>query len=238
MEDSDAEKMKLKYASAYTDNNDIDPDMKYSIDAERQVETRRFIEIVEARVEEIIENVRYQIPAEYYDKLLGGIILTGGGSNMENIEQAFAKYTHIDKVRTAKFVTTTINSSNEQINAKNGMLNTVLGLLIKGDINCAGNFIDPNGNLFEEQEQLGQQPIVERRPRQLGDLETGTIRTAREEELAAEEARRKKEEEDRIRREEEERQAEEERRIRKENSWFNKFKKNLTKFGKDIVSEE
>ena len=117
------------------------------------------------------------------------------------------------------------------------MYNTVLGLLIKGDINCAGNFIDPNGNLFADQEQQDQ-PILERRPRQIGDLETGTIRTAREEELAAEEARRKKEEEDRIRREEEERQAEEERRIRKENSWFNKFKKNLTKFGKDIVSEE
>ena len=59
-----------------TDNNDIDPEMKYSIDSDRQIEARRFIEIVEARVEEIIENVRYQIPAEYYDKLLGGIILT------------------------------------------------------------------------------------------------------------------------------------------------------------------
>jgi translation initiation factor IF-2 len=35
-----------------------------------------------------------------------------------------------------------------------------------------------------------------------------------------------------------EREAEEERRRKKENSWFNKFKKNLTKFGKDIVSEE
>ena len=224
MEDSDAEKMKLKYASAYTDNNDIDPDLKYSIDAERQVESRRFIEIVEARVEEIIENVRYQIPAEYYDKLLGGIILTGGGSNMTNIEHAFAKYTHIDKVRVAKFVTTTINSSIEQINAKNGMYNTVLGLLIKGDINCAGNFIDPNGNLFADQEQQDQ-PILERRPRQIGDLETGTIRTTREEELAAEEARRKKEEEDRIRREEEERQAEEERKRKKENSLWNKTKK-------------
>ena len=224
MEDSDAEKMKLKYASAYTDNNDIDPDLKYSIDLERQVESRRFIEIVEARVEEIIENVRYQIPAEYYDKLLGGIILTGGGSNMENIEQAFAKYTHIDKVRTAKFVTTTINSSIDQINAKNGMLNTVLGLLIKGDINCAGKFIDPNGNLFEEQEPQGQ-PVQERRPRQIGDLETGTIRTAREEELAAEEARRKKEEEERIRREVEEAEAAEKRRLKKENSVWSKTKK-------------
>ena len=33
-------------------------------------------------------------------------------------------------------------------------------------------------------------------------------------------------------------QEEEERRLKKENSWFNKFKKGLTKFGKDIVSEE
>ena len=108
MEESDAEKMKLNYGSAYTDNNDIDPEMKYSIDSDRQIEARRFIEIVEARVEEIIENVRYQIPAEYYDKLLGGIILTGGGANMKNIEVAFTKYTHVDKIRVAKVVTASI----------------------------------------------------------------------------------------------------------------------------------
>ena len=237
MEESDAEQMKLKYGSAYTDNSEVDNDLKYSIDTERQVEARRFIEIVEARVEEIIENVRYQIPPEYYDKLLGGIILTGGGSNMKNIEQAFMKYTRIDKVRVAKFVTATINSSNEQVKARNGMLNTVIGLLAKGDINCAGNYIDPNGNLFEEHEQQ-QAPAQERKPRQIHEIETGTIRTAQEEEKAAEEARRKKEEEERLKREEEEREAEEQRRIKKENSWFNKFKKGLTKFGKDIVSEE
>ena len=224
MEESDAEQMKLKYGSAYTDNNEIDPDLKYSIDQERQVESRRFIEIVEARIEEIIENVRYQIPAEYYDKLLGGLILTGGGSNMKNIEQAFMKYTRIDKVRVAKFVTTTINSGNDQIKARNGMLNTVLGLLVKGDMNCAGKFIDPNGNLFEEQESPSQ-PLQERKPRQIHEMETGTIRTAQEEEKAAEEARRKKEEEERLKREEEEREAEEERRRKKENSIWNKTKK-------------
>ena len=154
---------------------------------------------------------------------MGGIVITGGGSNLKNIEQAFAKYTHIEKVRIAKFVTTTINSSNEQIKAHNGMYNTVLGLLAKGDINCAGNYIDPNGNLFEEHEK---QPVAqERKPRQIHEIETGTIRTAQEEELAAEEARRKKAEEERIRQEEEERQAEEERKRKKENSIWNKTKK-------------
>ena len=42
MEESDAERMKLKYASAFTDNNDIDNDLKYSIDTERQIESRKF----------------------------------------------------------------------------------------------------------------------------------------------------------------------------------------------------
>ena len=243
MEESEAEQMKLKYASAYTDNNDIDPNLKYSIDTERQVESRKFIEIVEGRMEEIIENVRYQIPADYYDKLLGGLIITGGGSNMKNIEQAFISHTHIDKVRVAKFVNTTINSSNEQVKARNGMLNTVLGLLAKGDINCAGNTIDP-GNLFGDEEQTASQ-TPDRKPRQAYEKETGTIRTAQEEELAAEAQRRQKEEEERLRqeqerliREEEARRAEEERQRKRENSWFNKLKKNIAKFGKDIVSEE
>ena len=237
MEESDAEKMKLNYGSAYTDNNDIDPEMKYSIDSDRQIEARRFIEIVEARVEEIIENVRYQIPAEYYDKLLGGIILTGGGANMKNIEVAFTKYTHVDKIRVAKFVTATVNSSIEQVRSHNGMYNTVLGLLIKGDINCAGRDIDPNGNLFDEEEHE-EQVAPERRPRQIHEIETGTIRTAQEEERAAEEARRKKEAEEAAEEEMRRLQEEEQRRLKKENSWFNKFKKGLTKFGKDIVSEE
>lgn len=243
MEESEAEQMKLKYASAYTDNNDIDPNLKYSIDTERQVESRKFIEIVEGRMEEIIENVRYQIPADYYDKLLGGLIITGGGSNMKNIEQAFISHTHIDKVRVAKYVNTTINSSNEQVKARNGMLNTVLGLLAKGDINCAGNTIDP-GNLFGDEEQTASQ-TPDRKPRQAYEKETGTIRTAQEEELAAEAQRRQKEEEERLRqeqerliREEEARRAEEERQRKRENSWFNKLKKKLIKVGSDMVSEE
>ena len=52
MEEKDAEAMKIKYGSAYTENNDIDNTLKYSIDAERTVDSRKFIEIVEARVEE------------------------------------------------------------------------------------------------------------------------------------------------------------------------------------------
>ena len=238
MEESDAEQMKLKYASAYTDNNDIDPTLKYSIDPERQVESQKFIEIVEGRVMEIIENVRYQIPDEYYDKLLGGIIVTGGGSNMKNIERAITNSTRIEKVRLAKYVTATINTSNEQLKAHNGMYNTVLGLLAKGDINCAGNGISAQGSLFGDENKNEGSDIPERKARQATEKEQGTIRTLQEEDQAAAEARRKKEEEERKQRELEEQQREEERRKKKENSWWNKAKRTISQFGKDIVAEE
>ena len=239
MEESEAEKMKLKYASAFTDNNDIDNNLKYSIDSERQVESRKFIEIVEGRLEEIIENVWYQIPSDYYDKLLGGIILTGGGSNMKDIETAFINHTHVDKIRIAKFVTHTINSNNEDIKARDGKMNTVLGLLAKGDINCAGSAVDPNGDLFGNTKKEAPHPANEQRPaRQAGEIPAGVIRTEAEKQKAEEERRRQQEEEERIKREEEEAERQRIAKEKRENSFWNKAFKKIKQFGEDIVSEE
>ena len=245
MEESDAERMKLKYAAAYTDNNDIDNDLKYSIDPERQIESRKFIEIVEGRLEEIIENVWYQIPSEYYDKLLGGIILTGGGSNLKNIEKAFNNHTHVDKIRVAKFVTQSIISNNETIKAHDGTMNTVLGLLAKGDINCAGSAVDLNGDLFSTPKQPTATGFDPRSPRTAGEIPAGVVLTAAEkkaaeaEKKAAEELkRRQEEEEERKKSEEEARIKAEQERIRKENSFWNKAIKGIKKFGKQIVEEE
>ena len=239
MEESDAEKMKLKYASAFTDNNDIDNNMKYSIDQDRQVEVRKFIEIVEGRLEEIIANVWCQIPEEYCDKLLGGVILTGGGSNLKDIEKAFQNYTHIDKIRVAKFVTQTITSSIADINAHDGMMNTVLGLLAKGDINCAGSDLDYNNDLFASQRpQITPETLEQRRARQASETPAGVVRTADEIRRAEEEARLKKEEEERVAREQAEEEAREQERIRKENSTWNKLGRWLKKAANEIVKEE
>jgi cell division protein FtsA len=246
MEESDAEKLKLKYACAYTDNSDIDSSLMLTIDHDRQIESHKFIEIVESRLEEIIQNVRYQIPSDYYDKLLGGIILTGGGSNMKEIEKAFATHTNIEKIRIAKFVTQTIISSDASINAKNGTMNTILGLLAKGEQNCAGSAVDPNGeDLFGGTQQ--QTASTDRPARPTSERQTGVVLTEadkkaiEEAQRLREEAQKQKEEEEaRIAEEEKKRieeekrkQEEEERRKRKENSMWNKFKKKVI----DIVSE-
>ncbi len=237
IEESDAEKMKLKYASAFTENNDIDNNLKYSIDSERQIESRKFIEIVEGRLEEIIENVWYQIPSEYYDKLLGGIILTGGGSNMKDIEKAFMNHTHVDKIRIAKFVTHTIISNNEDIKSHNGKMNTVLGLLAKGDMNCAGDEV--NNDLFGSQKKEIPHPTTDQRQaRQVSEIPAGVIRTEAEKQKAEEEKRRQEEEAERLRLEEEEKERQRIKKEKRENSFWNKLMKKAKQFGEDIVSEE
>lgn len=227
MDEVEAEAMKLKYGSAYTEIQDIDPNMVWSIDGSRSVSSRKFIEVVEARMLEIIENVRNLIPSEYMDKLLGGIVLTGGGSNMRNIDKAFRKAINIEKVRIAKSVNINVKDSKPAL-ANNGTMNTILSLLAKGDMNCAGNAF--NDSLFDE-EQLA--------------ATTQTAATAAQ--IAAEKA--KAEEEERLRKEKEaeeeerkrkEKEAEEERLAaeKKEKSVMHRIFGSLKQFGRSLVEPE
>ncbi len=240
MEEKDAEQMKLKYASAYTETNEIDPNKFYPIDNDRTVDQRKFVEIVEARVQEIVENAWCQVPAEYTDKLLGGIILTGGGSNMKNIDRAFRYHTHVDKIRIAKFVSQTIHSNNPSINAKDGTMCTILSLLAKGDMNCAGAPI--TNDLFSGNNDNKGQVAAE--PRKAKPIEgTGTGKVLTEAEKAAEEAAReaaRKAAEEKARAEAQAAAAaeEEERRKKRENSAPRKAWRAFKKFVGNMIEEE
>ena len=239
MDDENAEKMKRKYASAYTESKDIDENLKYSIDEDRQVDSKTFIEIVEARLEEIIKNVWYQVPSEYTDKLLGGFIITGGVSNMKNIEKAFKQHTGVDKIRIANFVQETINSNIPEITAHDATMNTVLGLIAKGDMNCAGDEL--TSDLFaKENNTETTSTVVEapKAPRSITETQgRGVVPTEAEKQKAEEEARRKREEEEAEQRarEEEERRLEEEKR---KNSPLNKLFRKTKSFFDQIMKEE
>ena len=238
LEEKDAEAMKLKYASAYTDNNEIDNNLSYPLDADRTIESRKFIEIVEARMEEIIENVIYQIPPEFIDKLLGGFILTGGGSNLRNIERAFRNHTHVNKIRIAQFVSHTITSGDADINAKNGTMNTILGLLAKGDMNCAGAEINPDKSLFEENKTTTSSTTdIHQTPRKPTEIGQGVVLTAAEKEKAEAE-RRRLEEEERKRREEEEERIRQEEEEKRKNSFWGKLSRKIKDFSGSILEPE
>lgn len=239
MDDENAEKMKRKYASAYTESKDIDENLKYPIDEDRQVDSKTFIEIVEARLEEIIKNVWYQVPSEYTDKLLGGFIITGGVSNMKNIEKAFKQHTGVDKIRIANFVQETINSNIPEITAHDATMNTVLGLIAKGDMNCAGDELT-NDLFAKENNTETTSTVVEtpKAPRSITETQgRGVVPTEAEKQKAEEEARRKREEEEAEQRarEEEERRLEEEKR---KNSPLNKLFRKTKSFFDQIMKEE
>ncbi len=235
MEDKTAEEMKLKYAAAYTDSSEIDMGKTYPIDHDRSIDMPKFVEIVEARLQEIIENAWHQVPDEYIGKLLGGIVLTGGGSNMKDIDKAFKLLTHTDKVRIAGSVTTTIISKSPAVTAKDGTMCTVLGLLAKGNMNCAGSEI--SDSLFQNEQAADSTPDQPALTHTTTEIGKGIIKT--EAEKAAEEAAKLKEEEEEKRRRQQEAEEEEERRSKKrENSWFHKAVNGLKSFGRKMVEDE
>ena len=159
IDEINAEAMKLKHASALTNEKDIDADATLPIGDGRTILSRMFIQVVEARMLEIVENVKYLVPHEFADKLLGGIVLTGGGSNMKNIEKLFHEVFDVEKVRIAKSTTLNINKKDSDvILSEDGTTNTILGLLAKGDMNCAGRAI--SGSLFDEEVEPGLENTV------------------------------------------------------------------------------
>lgn len=226
LEESAAEQLKLKYASAVSIDTVYNSNETLPLDAERKLEVSIFNNIVEARIEEIVSNVEHQIPIEYNSNLLGGIILTGGGANLKNIEEAFRRYTNIKKVRIANFIAQEINTLNPDIKAHNGMFNTVLGLLVSGDMNCAGE--DIRDDLFSNEEEVVREPIVEPT---IGEDDPGKVPTPEEKDREEEDRRQRQDEQ------EAERRAAE-RAERKKNSWWNKALRGFKSFGESLISPE
>lgn len=240
IDEIEAEKMKLKYGSAYTNDSEVDPELKLSIDPQRSVPQREFISMVEARVEEIIKNALAQIPSEYSDKLVGGIIITGGGSNMKNMELAFRKHSAIDKVRIAKTIKLSVNVSKGVNFDNNGMYCTALSLLSKSDLKSDGRPLSEVNNMFSE-----DGPVAGGALRSPENMKQGQVMTARERQLAEEEAERKRKEEEEAAAaaaaaaaaEEAERKRKEEE-ARKRNSFGARFKRGIIDSVKKIFEPD
>ncbi|KAA6320411.1 hypothetical protein EZS27_029814, partial [termite gut metagenome] len=86
--------------------------------------------------EEIIANVWNQIQySDYGDKLISGIVITGGGANLKNLDEALRRKTGVFKIRHASFILSEIHED-ESVLPKDGTHNALLGLLFAGTENC------------------------------------------------------------------------------------------------------
>jgi cell division protein FtsA len=128
-----AELLKMKFGKAIAE--EANPNEIVSIPglrnrAPKEISIRNLASIIQARMEEIIEIVQNEImQSGHYKKLAGGIVLTGGGSQLQFISQLFEYMTGLD---------TRIGYPNEHLGksvieeVKSPMYATSVGLVLAG----------------------------------------------------------------------------------------------------------
>ena len=134
LEYEEAETLKRKHGIAYVAADSDNPQM-LPISNDRTLSENTLQNIIGARQEEIIMNVWHQIE-NVSEKLLAGIIITGGASQLKDMPEAIKHFTHFQKVKTAKSLITT-SDVGSGVNAPQGnSIETLIALLMHGTSNC------------------------------------------------------------------------------------------------------
>jgi cell division protein FtsA len=162
-----AEMVKVQCGYAFSE---LVPDNKFAQIPEvegwhaKEISFRNLSGIIQARLEEIIEGINYQLEATgLLHKLGAGIVLTGGGSNMRDIDKLISYMTGID-VRFGKPVVAIREQLfNEQI--MNTESANLIGLLINGLYSARRNKYPPGMIVSDVQEEVKtKQPVKTREP--------------------------------------------------------------------------
>lgn len=95
-----AEQLKVRFGSALADENKENevicvPGLRGR--DPKEISVKNLAYIIQARMEEIIEHVYYEIKSSGYEnKLIGGIVITGGGAQLKHLVQLVEYITGID----------------------------------------------------------------------------------------------------------------------------------------------
>ena len=162
VEAEEAEELKKKYGTAYRSDSDDKTGQKINLSFNRTEEAEKLQEIVEARYEEIIANVCHRISA-YKDKMLSGIIVTGGAARIPDLSTAFSRQTAGElNIRIAKGLPENILVSFGVQAGDPDRLYTLYGLLLAGKENCVGELSEvPVQNTFDFEKKVEEEKVVE-----------------------------------------------------------------------------
>ncbi|MEO0338040.1 MAG: cell division protein FtsA [Bacteroidota bacterium] len=146
-----AEKLKVKYGSALAsevyDNRIISiPGLRGH--EPKEISEKNLARIIQARVEEILDCVIWEIKRSGYErKLIGGIVLTGGGALLSNIEK-LTEYRTGMSTRIGLPVEQLAHGYNETLSSP--IYATAIGLLLKGLEEHEGQFMEANAPVEEK----------------------------------------------------------------------------------------
>lgn len=132
-----AEELKKKFGDAtYKKATDEEKEPKCEIDEDNSVTLYELNTIINARLQEILVNVSNMIEASgYKEKLLSGIVFTGGGSNLQNIDRLYLKFDAKAKIKLSQGTRFNVDCEGSIIR-NDGTQGTIFGLLYKGSENC------------------------------------------------------------------------------------------------------
>ena len=128
-----AEDLKVKFGSTLANqNSELEvvsiPGLKGR--KPKEISLKNLAHIIQARMEEILDYIKYEIQASgYEDKLVGGIVLTGGGAQLKHIQQITA---YITGKETRIGYPNEYLSSETSDNVKLPLYATGVGLVIDG----------------------------------------------------------------------------------------------------------
>ena len=158
IEDKEATDVLIKFGNAYIDPEEDVSDMlkeKYKTSNGNMKSVIGIHEIIHARLTEIIANAVVQIVnSGFSDVLLAGIVITGGGANMKNIDKAFKnnpRQKKFELIRVAKsIVQPVIKSTNaSSLILDNAMSGSLISLLLSGGVNCVSPQAYSGNDIFE-----------------------------------------------------------------------------------------
>ena len=160
IQQSEAEELLANYANAIIEDSDYDSEeteIYHPIDG-LDIEVPMIRHIIYARFNEIIQNVKFQLDnADFSDQLIGGLVITGGGANIKNIDKSCTRVLGFDKVRIAKTVITPIikNSTLTNLQTEAPQNTAIISLLLSGTENCVSD--DYSGpDIFNDREREKQ----------------------------------------------------------------------------------
>ena len=134
-----AEQLKVRFGSALAEENKENeivcvPGLRGR--EPKEISVKNLAYVIQARMEEIIEHVDYEIKASGYEKkLIGGIVVTGGGAQLKHLAQLVEFVTGLD-CRTGypneHLAKNEVLPKNVYEDLQSPMYATAIGLLIKG----------------------------------------------------------------------------------------------------------
>ncbi len=160
-----AELLKVRFGSALADENKDNeiicvPGLRGR--EPKEISVKNLAYVIQARMEEIIEHVYYEIKSSGYEKkLIAGIVITGGGSQLKHLSQLVEYVTGLDSrigYPNEHLAKNEVLPKNVYEELKSPMFATGIGLLIKG-IQKAEEQVDaPVASSLSEKPKAAEKP--------------------------------------------------------------------------------